>query len=60
MREYGGMESSGNIANFLSTYPTMSSRDGDFVRDNQQQQQTSSSYSQRRNLHEKFVIFFAC
>jgi hypothetical protein len=49
VREYSGMETaSGGV---FTTYPTMSSHYGDFARDNQQQQ-TSSGYSQRRNTHE--------
>lgn len=42
------MESAGGV---FTSYPTMSSGYGDFARDNQQQQQ-SSNYSQRRTLHE--------
>lgn len=49
IREYGGMEAAGVSAGF-STYPTMSSRYGDFARDNQQQQQQQSSLSQRRQI----------
>jgi len=59
LREYGGMDTAGGV---FTNYPTMSSRYGDFARDNQQQQ-TSSGYSQRRNMHEidyYFVFFFAC
>jgi hypothetical protein len=50
VREYGGMETAGGV---FTSYPTMSSRYGDFARDNQQQQQqTSSGYSQRRIQHD--------
>lgn len=52
VREYSGMETAGGV---FTSYPTMSSNQGDFVRDNQQQQ-TSSSYSQRKKyiklMHE--------
>lgn len=48
VREYGGMEAAGGV---FTSYPTMSSGYGDFARDNQQQQ-TSSGFSQRRTLHE--------
>lgn len=34
----------------FSNYPTMSSRYGDFARD-AHNQQSSSAYSQRRNMH---------
>ena len=43
------METAGGV---FTSYPTMSSHHGDFARDNQQQQQTSSGYSQRRIQHE--------
>jgi hypothetical protein len=61
VREYSGMAAA---AGAVTNYPTMSSRYGDFARDNQQQQQqqqTSSGFSQRRNtheIHECFVLFF--
>ena len=56
VREYGGMETAGVSAGF-STYPTISSRYGDFARDNQQQQQqASSAQSQRRKMHEPFHL----
>lgn len=48
VREYGGMDTAGGI---FTNYPTMSSRYGDFARD-AHHQQSSSSYSQRRNTHE--------
>jgi hypothetical protein len=48
VREYGGMDTAGG---FFSNYPTMSSRYGDFARD-AHHQQSSSAYSQRRNMHE--------
>ncbi len=52
VREYGGMDTASGV---FTSYPTMSSRYGDFARDNQQQQQqASSAYSQRRNLHGIF------
>jgi hypothetical protein len=51
----------------FTSYPTMSSREGDFARDNQQQQQTSSGYSQQRRIqHEidyhiiRLFLFSAC
>jgi len=53
VREYGGMESAGGV---VTNYPTMSSQYGDFARDNQQQQ-TSSGYAQRRNKHENTSFF---
>jgi hypothetical protein len=47
----------------FTSYPTMSSGYGDFARDNQQQQ-TSSGYSQRKNktmhMHENYLLFFVC
>ena len=49
------MESAGGV---FTSYPTMSSGYGDFARDNQQQQQ-SSNYSQRRTLHEIQLTFFS-
>ncbi len=55
VREYGGMDTASGV---FTSYPTMSSRYGDFARDNQQQQ-TSSAYSQRRNSHE-IDCCFAC
>jgi hypothetical protein len=55
VREYGGMESAAGV---VTSYPTMSSHYGDFGRDNQQQQ-TSSGYSQRRNTHGNSFCF-AC
>ena len=64
VREYGGMDSmSGGYLN----YPTMSSRYGDFARENHHQQ-SSSAYSQRTNnardndcciLHVYCQCFFA-
>jgi hypothetical protein len=57
VREYGGMETVGGAV--LTNYPTMSSRYGDFARDNQQQQ-TSAGYSQRRNTHENDCCFCLC
>ena len=56
VREYGGVETAGGI---FSIYPTASSRQNDFTRDNQQQQ-TSTGFSQRRRLHEFDCYFFAC
>lgn len=56
VREYGGMESAGMSAGF-SSYPTMSSRYGDFARDQQQQQQQSSAaHSQRRKICMRFRL----
>ena len=57
VREYGGMETVGG--GVFTNYPTMSSRHNDFTRDNQQQQ-TSSGYSQRRNTHENDCCFCLC
>ncbi|CAF0944400.1 unnamed protein product [Adineta steineri] len=53
VREYGGMEAA---AGALTTYPTMSSRYGDFARENQQQQQqqTSSGYSQQHIIETDY------
>lgn len=56
VREYGGMEAAGGGAAVFSTYPTMSSRYGDFARDNQQQQ-TSAAFSQRRTLLGRLFAF---
>ncbi len=61
VREYGGMDTAGGV---FSNYPTMSSRYGDFARD-AHHQQSSSAYSQRRNMHEydrclAFFLFIAC
>ncbi|CAF4552569.1 unnamed protein product, partial [Rotaria magnacalcarata] len=60
VREYGVMD---NATGLFTSYPTMSSRHGDFARDNQQQQ-TSTDYTQRRNTHEMECYFgslcFAC
>jgi hypothetical protein len=52
VREYGGMEAAGGAV--FSTYPTMSSRYGDFARDNQQQQ-TSAAFAQRRTMLDRFL-----
>jgi hypothetical protein len=46
----------------FSNYPTMSSRYGDFARD-AHHQQSSSAYSQRRNMHDYdccLVFFLSC
>jgi hypothetical protein len=48
VREYGGMDAAGGV---FPNYPTMSSRYGDFARD-AHNQQSSSAYSQRRNMHD--------
>lgn len=57
VREYGGMDSAGGI---FTAYPTMSSRYGDFARD-AHHQQSSSAYSQRRNMHDYdcCLVFFS-
>ncbi len=39
------------VGGVFPNYPTMSSRYGDFARD-AHHQQSSSAYSQRRNMHE--------
>ena len=49
VREYGGMDAAGG--GVFPNYPTMSSRYGDFARD-AHHQQSSSAYSQRRNMHD--------
>lgn len=54
VREYTGMEAVGGA---FSTYPTVSSRRDDFTRNNQQQQ-TSTEFSQRRRMHEFDCLFF--
>jgi len=58
VREYGGMDAAGGV---FSNYPTMSSRYGDFARD-AHHQQSSSAYSQRRNMHDYdcCLVFFLC
>lgn len=48
IREYSGVDTA--TGSFIN-YPTVSSRFGDFAQDNQQQQ-TSTNYSTRRNMHE--------
>ncbi len=55
VREYGGggMDTVGG--GIFTTYPTMSSRYGDFARD--AHHQSSSAYSQRRNMHEYDCCF---
>jgi hypothetical protein len=61
VREYGAMAAASGAVTNLST---MSSGYGDAARENQQQQQaqqTSSGFSQRRNMHaidECFAYFF--
>ncbi|CAF3511313.1 unnamed protein product [Rotaria sp. Silwood1] len=50
VREYSGMDTATGI---FTNYPTMSSRYGDFARDNQQQQ-TSSSYSQQHIIETDY------
>ena len=54
VREYSGMDT---VAGIFTSYPTMSSRYDDSMRDNRQQQ-TSSDYSRRRHLHEIGYCFF--
>ena len=55
VREYSGMDT---VAGSFTNYPTMSSRCDDFMRDNCQQQ-TSSDYSRRRDMHEIVYCFFS-
>lgn len=55
VREYTGMD---NSTGAFTSYPATSRRYDDFTRDNQQQQ-TSTSYSQRRNTHEMNCCYFS-
>ncbi|CAF2152127.1 unnamed protein product [Rotaria magnacalcarata] len=50
VREYGVMD---NATGLFTSYPTMSSRHGDFARDNQQQQ-TSTDYTQQRFIETDY------
>ncbi|CAF1082643.1 unnamed protein product [Adineta steineri] len=50
VREYGGMDSAGGI---FTTYPTLSSRYGDFARD-AHHQQSSSAYSQQHVIETDY------
>ncbi|CAF0770626.1 unnamed protein product [Rotaria sordida] len=50
VREYSGMDTAAAV---FTNYPTMSSRYGDFARDNQQQQ-TSSNYSQQHIIETDY------
>ena len=55
VREYGGIDAAGGI---LPNYPAMSSRYADSARDTHHQQ-SSSAYSQRRNMHD-YDCCFVC